>query len=185
LFYTFSGEIVDIFDTSLALKVGDIAYKIEVPDIIKYKKGDKEKLYMKHRLVDTEFFLYGFSSKREADLFELLLTINGIGPKSAMSILKNIDSSTLIEKIYTEDKVFLQSIKGIGKKAEILIASLKGKLDPPGIFNNSYSDLFPILSSLGYERKSIAKQLASLPEGLSLSSAFKISIRELKYERLK
>lgn len=79
---------------------------------------------------DSELALYGFATKEEKDMFLSLITVTGVGPKSALAILSNVSSRDLARLIYDKDVKTLQGIKGIGKKtAERIVLDLSGSLN--------------------------------------------------------
>ena len=101
--------------------------------------------------------LYGFSTKQELDFFELLLTVSGIGPKSAMTILSVASLQTLRQAIATNDSSHLIKVSGVGKKnADKIVLELKDKLHDfvaDGTLHLEDTDALEALRSLGYSEK--------------------------------
>lgn len=92
-------------------------------------EGEKVTLYTMLITRDDSFELYGFSDIFEREVFKLLISISGIGPKSAMSILSSMSVAELQEKILLGDSISLQKLPGIGKKtAERIILELKDRI---------------------------------------------------------
>ena len=120
--------------------------------------------------------LYGFSSKLEKELFLSLISVSGIGPKQAGSILSGLAPADLAQAVVNEDVAGLTRIPGVGKKkAERLILDLKEKLqkrlmlekeDIPSIGGRftCQGDLVAALESLGYKRKQIHRVIETLSE---------------------
>lgn len=109
------------------------------------------------------FELYGFSEIFEREVFKLLISISGIGPKSAMSILSSLSVSELQEKIITGDIISLQKLPGIGKKtAERLVLELKDRI---------HKVLIPTIRETKLEQNLIVKEAISALVTLGYSSA--------------
>jgi Holliday junction DNA helicase RuvA len=86
----------------------------------------KPELYIYTHVREEAFDLYGFSTVFEKELFLILLTVNGVGPKSALGVLSSVEPGELIEAIVQADQAFLTQIPGIGKKtAERVVLELK------------------------------------------------------------
>lgn len=95
-----------------------------------YVTGDELKVYTYLNIRDDAHELFGFASKDELDMFKLLITISGIGPKGAMGILSSMETDDLKIAIISGDEKAISASPGIGKKtAQRLIMELKDKLD--------------------------------------------------------
>ena len=93
-------------------------------------EGKEARLHIYTRVAEDQLALFGFSDLQEKRLFEKLLTISGIGPKLAITVLSGIDSARLVTAIRAGDHAALVKIPGIGKKtAERVVLELKDKLD--------------------------------------------------------
>jgi Holliday junction DNA helicase RuvA len=147
---------------SVVVDVSGVGYKI-----FTYSGGvdtEKEVSFFTYLAVkETALDLYGFVQKEELDFFELLLTVSGIGPKSAMAILSVAPLETLYHAIQAEDASSLTKTSGIGKKnAEKIVLELKGKLSdtlPHTPHHTEDADAFEALKSLGYSEKDIRDAL--------------------------
>ena len=125
-------------------RAGMVGYSVTVPQSPAYPLlgvGSWIELYIYTHVREDSLDLYGFSSVFEKSVFLSLLNVNGIGPKSALTILSAADPRTLLEAIVRGDQAFLTHLPGIGKKtAERVVVelkdSLKKKLDA-GFFGNS------------------------------------------------
>jgi Holliday junction DNA helicase RuvA len=118
--------------------------------------------------------LYGFQSKEEREIFNLLISVSGIGPNTALIMLSSLTPDDVVVAIQTEDVRTIQSIKGIGAKtAQRVIIDLKDKvlkLSPvsENIFVNHNTNRFDALNaliSLGFDKKSIDKVLDKISTG--------------------
>ncbi|MGB9679347.1 MAG: Holliday junction branch migration protein RuvA [Thermoanaerobacteraceae bacterium] len=119
-------------------------------------KGNLIKLHTYFQVKEDGFVLYGFKTQEELDIFEKLITVSGVGPKAALSILSSISIDNFINAVNTGDYKTLTLAPGIGKKsAERIILELKDKL--PKVFINLKeqdftNDALDALISLGYSR---------------------------------
>jgi Holliday junction DNA helicase RuvA len=113
--------------------------------------------------------LYGFVTKDELDIFEELIGVSGIGPKTALGILSVANPATIQRAVATEDPSYLTSVSGVGKKnAEKIVLELKGKLvaviDEKGSAARAYgSDSLEALKSLGYQEREAREALKKVP----------------------
>ena len=129
--------------------------------------------------------LYGFERKEELDFFELLLTVSGIGPKSAMGILGVASIDTLFQAISTNDSDYLTKTSGVGKKnAEKIVLELKDKIDtlkPQGHthFHTESDDALEALKSLGYSEKDSRNALKKA-EGETTQEKVRSALRNLR-----
>lgn len=93
--------------------------------------GDECRLYIRHIVREDDELLFGFSNKAEREIFDLLLNVNGVGPKLAICVLGGMTTSDFKRCIAEGDAKRLGTIKGIGKKtAERIVVELRGKIDP-------------------------------------------------------
>lgn len=160
-------------DSYIILETGDIGYKIYMPSTSIEKVGEigqKVKVYTYHYVREDAIHLYGFLSDEELKMFELLLSVSGVGAKSAMGILAEITPSNFALAIITDDVSKLVKIPGIGAKtAQRMILELKDKLKTLQAVNkeekvkeaildeDSVSEAMAALQMLGYNRKEIEK----------------------------
>ena len=108
-------------------------------------EGGKSSVFISHIVRETSEELYSFKSLREKKLFELLITVKGVGPRSAYSVLSQLGGHLLVSAIKTEDKKILKSVTGVGDKAASqMILDLKKKIQSVMM----YSDKSPKFSEL-------------------------------------
>lgn len=131
--------------------------------------------------------LYGFVSQQELDLFKRLITVNGVGPRLALSMLSGIDCARLASAIAGGDIDLLTQLPGVGKKmASRLVLELKTKLEKewtgvaPYITEDS-TELTAVLTNLGYSAAEATRAVAELPDSpdLSLEDRVKLVLRHL------
>jgi Holliday junction DNA helicase RuvA len=113
-------------------ELGMVGYSVNVPRNTQYEllpNGKVVELFIYTHVREDQLDLYGFVSKSEKELFLTLLSVNGIGPKGALSILSGADTSLLVQAIIDGDKALLTKIPGIGKKtAERMVLELSDSL---------------------------------------------------------
>jgi Holliday junction DNA helicase RuvA len=124
-------------------------------------EGREARLHIYTRVAEDQLALYGFAETGEKRLFERLLTISGIGPKLAITVLSGIDAGRLVTAIRGGDHASLVKIPGIGKKtAERVVLELKDKLDDLAVapvtaavsLGHAGDDALSALMNLGYQR---------------------------------
>lgn len=134
--------------------------------------------------------LYGFLDTNELDLFELLLTVSGIGPKSALQILDQADFNLLVDCINLDDATRLTKLSGISKKtAEKLVLGLRDKVahltsrtrPETHIDTTIYHDAFDTLMTLGYNPTAIRNTLDTLTDFTTTSDLVTEAIRQLHH----
>jgi holliday junction DNA helicase RuvA len=129
------GTVEHLGDKYAILNTGGIGYRVIVSSKvlnILSKNKDKVKLFIHSQMNmrDGTFDMYGFDKKEDLDLFHLLTTVSGIGPKGAQTILAAVEPSHLKAAIVNEDPDYLRKVSSIGAKtAQRLIMELKGKVD--------------------------------------------------------
>lgn len=184
------GTIVDIGLKSVVIDVSGVGYLVSgiEQEIARLNHGDFAEFWIRTVVREDAFDLYGFENKNTLDFFELLITVSGIGPKSALGILNSTTSETILEAITTGETGYLTKIAGIGKKmAEKIVLELKDKAGIMHIANGGttsargQSDVDAIegLKSLGYNHKEARQALEDLPKdiveaGAKIRAALKI-----------
>ena len=174
-----TGTIAHIDPKSVVLDVHGVGYKVSVsPDIFmkisKGKNDDEITLWTYLAVRENALDLYGFLSLAELNFFELLITISGIGPKTAMGILNLASVSSLETAIQTGDTSHLTKVSGIGKKvAEKIVLELKDKVlttshnpESQALMKND-ADALEALKSLGYTPTEARDVLKELPKTIT------------------
>lgn len=176
------GPITDVMPTHVVVEVGGIGYKLFTANPYRYALAEVVTIYVEQIVRENEISLYGFFDGTEKMLFNKLLNVSGIGPKSGLAILANADHGALIAAVESENVDYLVKFPGIGKKtAQQIVLDLKGKLEDipgvkPDLFNEAIelpkdtqalNDALAALEALGYGKpdiKRVQKQLAKLPQ---------------------
>ncbi|MDF7638433.1 Holliday junction branch migration protein RuvA [Lactobacillus sp. ESL0791] len=125
----FEGTITKVAPSYLVVDVGGVGYKVYSPAPLSYQEGQTARVYIEQIVRDTGITLYGFASQDDKELFLKLLSVSGIGPKSALAIMAAEDSNSLAGAIERGEVTYLTRFPGVGKKtASQIVLDLKGKL---------------------------------------------------------
>ncbi|HII4467431.1 TPA: Holliday junction branch migration protein RuvA [Clostridium perfringens] len=193
------GQFQGISKDYVVIELNNIGYKIftsgntmsNMP-----KVGDEVLLYLEQIVREDFIGLYGFTTREELEMFKLLLSINGVGAKAALSLLSISTVNNLKYAIMMGDEKHITRAPGIGKKtAQRIILELKDKLKPDeltfeegqlieGINDNSdYSfninETLSALMALGYTEKEAQKALEKVDKTLSIENMIKESLKLL------
>jgi Holliday junction DNA helicase RuvA len=133
MFEYIKGTLVDKEPLKAVVETSGIGYKLSIP-LSTYSRlpatGRPIELYLSHIVREDSESLYAFLSKEERDLFEVLLGISGIGPKTALAIIGHTDFATFQRAISSADTRLLSKIPGVGKKtAERLVIEMRDKFN--------------------------------------------------------
>ena len=166
------GEIADISGNTIVLLVGGVGYRVNttLETIQKIKESDTSNITLKTYLAvrETSLDLYGFLENEELSFFEMLLSVSGIGPKSALSILNVADVETLKTAVSTGESSYLTKVSGIGKKnAEKIIIELRDKLGAIASKADNTNmkeemETFEALQTLGYSTREAREAMKNI-----------------------
>ncbi|AWN33768.1 MULTISPECIES: Holliday junction branch migration protein RuvA [Lactobacillus] len=159
------GTIAFIRPNYIVVDVTGIGYKVFSPTPFAYEEGQKARVFIEQIVRDTGITLYGFQSADDKELFLKLLSVSGIGPKSALAIMAAENSKSLAEAIEKGEVKYLTHFPGVGKKtASQIVLDLKGKLGDFVKKANStvlpevspeLNDALLALLALGYTKKEV------------------------------
>lgn len=170
------GTIIDQTETALVVQVQGIGYLVSIPNPHLYQLNAEVTLHTYLAVRETALDLYGFSNKTELAVFEELLTIPKIGPKSALQILNQADLATLQTAVSLEDPGHLTKVAGIGKKtAEKIVQELSNKNSvlfsavtesgpAAGSATPALQDAIDALVTLGYPYQDVRQVVRDLPD---------------------
>ena len=166
MLYYLIGTVSEIGQNSIILEVGGIGFQVNtsLQTISDVKTGSQVKLYISESIGENNYDLYGFSEQREKRFFELLISISGVGPKAAISVLSVMNTDELVHAVMTDDIKALTAAPGIGKKiAQRILLELRDKLgaELPNLAS-SISDSVKQPGKLPYENQAIFDAMAGL-----------------------
>jgi holliday junction DNA helicase RuvA len=168
-----TGKIAFFRDNYVVVDVNSIGYKIFITDFAMGKIAGKEEIELfTHTYVREDILaLYGFLTLEELEMFELLISISGIGPKAAIGILSIAEPRTIRTAVISGDSSILTRVSGVGRKtAERVILELKNRIaDLPGEDQGTAkadSEAIEALISLGYTNAQSREALKAVPENI-------------------
>jgi len=177
------GMVDEIVADGALLDVQGVVYKVSATQYTcaMLKTGQEVTLLTHLDIKETSHTLYGFLYSDEKEIFELLLHVNGVGPKSALSILNTSNPKAILEGIGSRDAEYFRKLTGIGKKtAEKIILALKDKVDSISTdSNNDKQDAIEALVSLGYSNKQARDVITGLPADMSSEQIIKKALKML------
>ena len=181
----------------IVIDVGGVGYKVFMSEAsidALGELGDKVKVYTHHHVREDDISLYGFLTMEELNMFELLISVSGVGAKSALSILANIEPSSFALAVISNDTSKLVKIPGVGAKtAARIILELKDKLKDQDLVdknknvvkknaldNENIDEVISALQVLGYNRKDIEKVFEKIElNNLTLEDMIKQGLKYL------
>lgn len=169
-----NGELAHILPTAIVVDVHGVGYQVIFANPYRLQDSLKKqiKVLVQQVVREDSITLYGFISSEERELFQRLISVSGIGPKSAMSILANDDTEGFVNAVETGNVTYLTKFPGVGKKtAQQIILDLKGKFEAlpeettKAVVSTNQATLEEAkeaLLGLGYSAKEITKIWKSL-----------------------
>ena len=179
----------------IVIDVNGIGYKIFMSETAISELGEIGQVVKVHtylKVKEDEMSLYGFNTNEELRMFELLLSVSGIGAKSAINILSNITPSSFALAVITNDVAKIKALPGIGPKgAQRIVLELKDKLNKEQdieevekkeekvIDTQKYNEAISALQVLGYSKKEIEKALQGINGELAVEEIIKLGLKNL------
>ena len=169
-----NGELAHILPTAIVVDVHGVGYQVVFANPYRLQDSLKKqiKVLVQQVVREDSITLYGFISSEERELFQRLISVSGIGPKSAMSILANDDTEGFVNAVENGNVTYLTKFPGVGKKtAQQIILDLKGKFEvvpeetTKAVVSTNQATLEEAkeaLLGLGYSAKEITKIWKSL-----------------------
>ena len=184
------GTVAEKFNDSIVVDTGGVGYEIYVAasDFERFSVGGEVKIYTYHHVREQAEELFGFSSLAAKKLFQLLITVQGVGPKAALAILSLGEAEIVRNAIANADHAFIQKAAGVGKKtAERVVVDLSDKVGLPTHYGranepvqtelNTSDEALEALMALGYTLADATKALenvdVNLPTAQRVTEALK------------
>ena len=181
------GTLVELRHDGVVVDVAGVGYEVamnarglaELPPL-----GDEVVVHTHLYVREDQEALYGFVSADERQLFRILISVNGVGPKVAMAILGTLSESELRAAVATEDVAALTMVPGIGKRsAQKIMLELRPRLELPDAEllgdGGGLAEVRSALESLGYRDDEIRVALSALPADLPIEELLRTSLRKL------
>lgn len=184
------GRITEKLPTSIIIDVHGIGYEviISAPDAETINLGDQLKFYTYHAVRDNAEELYGFSSLAAKRLFEMLISVNGVGPKAAIAILSLGTPEEVRNAIANTDSAFIAKAAGVGQKsAERVIVDLRDRVGIPSHYGATTThfiapatpndEALDALIALGFPLKEATESLAKIDPNLSTEERIRLALK--------
>lgn len=207
MFYYINGKLAHLDPTFAVLDVGGVGYKLTIsgsthsamPPHLSVSEAPTVKLFTYLAVREDDIELFGFASEEELSSFKMLISVSGVGPKAALSILTQMTPQKLAIAICTDDKKAIAKANGIGPKtAARIILELKDKLQKEAIAEADLSssaddelvaaiggsskkrDAEDALAVLGYSRSEASAALRSIDiDNLELDEIIRLALKKL------
>ena len=194
------GELTELTPALATIEAAGVGYGLNISlNTFSAIQGKKEvKLYVYEAIREDAYVLYGFVNKREREMFELLITVNGVGANTARMMLSGMSVVELCNAISTGNAHLIQSIKGIGKMtAQRIIVDLRDKIVALGIaeeipaggqmqapVNNQVKDeAVSALTMLGFSpapTQKVVLQILQAQPDLPVEQVVKLALKQIK-----
>lgn len=186
------GVVAEKFARSVIVDVQGVGYEVSVAlgDFERISLDDEVKFYTYHHIREQSQELFGFSSLAAKKLFELLITVQGVGPKAALSILSLGDSEQVRNAIANADSAYIQKATGVGKKtAERVVVDLSDKVGLPTSYGgsvpaqaelNTNDEALEALMALGYNLADASQALSGVPTDIPTSERVTLALKGVK-----
>ena len=163
------GPVLSVGTTSAIIEVAGFGIEVFLASPELLKAGDQATLATYLAVKQDGIDLYGFSTQDDRTFFEKLITVSGIGPKTALSIMRRSPREGLENAIARRDITYLTRVAGLGKKsAEKLAVELSEKLgDKTSVTGSDDAEVFDTLVALGYTEREARHALTNVAEGIS------------------
>jgi len=170
---TLRGEVSQIEENALVLEVGGVGLRVFVPAPLRarLKIGEAILLYTHLVVRQDALILYGFESQADRELFNILLGVDGVGPKVALSVLSSMTLDSIQRAVFADEGDVLSRVPGVGKKtAQKMALHLKDKLKPTdalarvAAMSDTDSEVLAALTALGYSVVEAQAAIQSLPK---------------------
>ena len=184
------GILTEKFDNSVIIDVQGVGYEVAVSgiDYENLNLEDEVKLYTYHHVREQSEELFGFTSLAAKRLFELLISVQGVGPKAGMAILSLAPAEEVRNAIANADSAYISKASGVGKKsAERVIVDLRDKVGLPTYYGrksepivaktNENDEALDALMALGFNLANATKALEGIDPNLSVEERIRQALK--------
>ncbi len=191
MFYSITGKVVYLDTQSVALETGGVAFKCSTTLTTLKKIGEKGSvatLYTYLNVREDALDLFGFYTEQEMECFKLLISVSGVGPKAALSILSELSPEKLALSLATGDSKAITKAQGVGPKlAQRIVLELKDKLakgmeiEAAGLAasDGNAAEAVGALTMLGYSQSEAAMAVSKLDGTLSVEDLIRQALKTL------
>jgi holliday junction DNA helicase RuvA len=170
---TLRGEVTQIEETAVTVEVGGIGLRVFVPAPVRsrLKVGETTLLYTHLVVREDALTLYGFETQADRELFQMLLGVDGVGPKVSLAVLSTLTVETVQRAVFSEESEILSRVPGVGRRtAQKIILYLHDKIKPAdalaqvAVMSDRDSEVLAALTALGYSVVEAQTAIQSLPK---------------------
>ena len=195
MIYSVSGKLIHKEGNLAVIECGGVGYACRTTQTTLSKLGklgEQAFLFTHLAVREDAMELFGFADRDELACFELLITVSGVGPKAALSILSDLTPNRFALLVASGDSSALTKVKGIGKKsAERIVVDLKDKLAKSNpaikelpaagsaVGTDELSEALAALLVLGYRQEEVMPVLAKLPEDAGAEELIRLTLKEM------
>lgn len=167
------GEVTQIDENALVIEVGGVGLRVLAPAPMRARMHVGEAAFLFTHLVVREdsLTLYGFESQADRELFMLLISVDGVGPRIGLAVLSTLSIDAVHQAVATEDSVLLSRVPGVGKKtAQKIVLYLQDRLKPSdslsklAAFSGRDEEVLAALTALGYSVVEAQTAIQALPK---------------------
>ena len=159
------GKVLEVGVASATIEVAGFGMEVRITDSAGLIEGHEATLATHLAVKQDGMELYGFLDALDRDFFEKLLGVSGVGPKTALSVLRRAPREALASAIAARDLPYLTKVVGLGKKmAEKMLVELSEKMIA-GVHGGQDGEVFDTLVALGYTEREARTALGRIPEG--------------------
>ncbi len=161
-----------------------IGFTVFIPSSLTFLEKDQAELFIHTHLREDNLSLFGFATPEDLDLFELLISVSGVGPKIGLAIFGVSNAENIIKAIESSNLTFFNAISGVGKKtAQKIILDLKSKVSKGEINMKNLegsSELVDSLVGLGFQKQEISSVISGIDSSQTLSAQIKEALKLLR-----
>ena len=177
------GTVVALSSNACVLDVAGVGYAVSITPgtALEQRIGQQVMLHTALIVREDAFLLYGFAALEELAVFDLLRSVTGVGPKSALSIIGSLGVEEISNAVAAEDDAAFKSVTGIGPKtAKLIVVTLAGKLAKRS--DGTDQELMSALTGLGYS-ESVAKAALKAAQGQTKQEQLKSALAHIAKNR--
>lgn len=184
------GKIEEKFGNSLIIDVNGVGYEVMVPtpDFEAVGLDEEQKYYTYHSVRENAEELYGFSTLMAKKVFELLISVQGVGPKAGIAIMSLADAEEVRNAIANADATFIARASGVGKKtAERVVVDLRDKVGTPSHYGateakyatmtEASDEALDALIALGFPLKEATQALEKIDQSLPVEERIRLALK--------
>lgn len=181
MYFYLRGKISDVLNDRIILEANNIGYDILVSRPENFLLGETRQVYIYEHIREDKSYFVGFDTLDEKHMFTLLLDVNGLGPRTALNMLKYALPEEIYNAILSNNSAFLKKIPGVGNKcASQIILDLHGKIAGKRGNPNMYDEVYATLRELGFKKNEIDRVLSeiNMPDA-SNDEILKVALQKL------